>query len=54
MRPRTVAALLVALAVAMAIGYTTATYMSGGDSGGDNHTMPNGQTMTGGMSMGGP
>lgn len=53
MRTRTIAAILVAVAIAIAIGYTTAAFMSGGGSDGESHTVPNGQTMTGGMSMGG-
>ena len=55
MAPRTIVTILVAVALAAALGFTTAMYMSAGDSGdGGGHTMSNGQTMTGGMDMGGP
>ena len=53
MRSRTLIAILAAVAIALAIGYTTASLMSGDNSNG-GHTMPNGQTMTDGMSMGEP
>ena len=52
-RSRTLIAILAAVAIALAIGYTTASLMSGDNSNG-GHTMPNGQTMTDGMSMGEP
>ena len=53
MRSRTLFLILAAVAIAVVVGFTTATFMSGGGSN-DVHTMSNGHTMTGGMSMGAP